>query len=172
MKHKPGKLHVIPDVLLRFSKNTSPPTITENVFDVDHTCPIVEYEPLPVYHIILIKMADELKTRLKQVYQNNKQWKRIFDLVHPQNGENNPPIPERLRFQYPNGFIYYTNEYDGRKRFCIPKTSKKKIEFAYDKQNHGNFHKIYDKITVFIYVRKFSRYFQQYIAYCPECQLK
>ena len=103
-KHKPGKLRIIPKVLSRFSKNTLPFVITDSVFDVYHDFPIVENEFSPVYHITLVEMADDFKTRFKQVYQNNKQWKRIFYFVHLQNGENNSPIPEKLRFQYRDGF--------------------------------------------------------------------
>ena len=126
VKHKPGKLHVIPNALYRLAKNTFPFSTTENVLDVYRGFFIVEDEPLPAYHITLVKMADDFKTRFKQIYQDNKQWKRIFGLVHPRNEKNNPPIPEGLRFQYRDGFIYYTNEHDGRKRLCIPKTLKKK----------------------------------------------
>ena len=168
---------MIPDVLSRLSKRTPPatPPAPENIFDgAYYTEPIVEDEPIPTFHITLVEMADDFKTRLKQVYQNNKQWKRIFDFVRPpgENGEDHLPTPEGLRFQYRDGLIYYTNEFDGRKRLCIPKAlRKKKFEFAHDRQNHGGFHKTYDKITAFIYIRKLSRHFQQYIAYCLDCQL-
>ena len=94
--------------------------------------------------------------------------------MHPlrKNGKNHSPIPKGLRFQYRNGFIYYTNEFDGRKRLCIPKTLREKIfELAHDRQSHGGFHKIYDRIVVSIYMRKFNRHLQQYIAHCPDCQL-
>ena len=119
-------------------------------------------------------MADDFKTRLKQTYQNNKQWKRIFDFVHPpgEDGENHFPIPKGLRFHYRNGFIYYTSEFDGRKRFCIPKALRKKIfELAHDRQSHGGFHKIYDRIVVSMYMRKFNCHLRQYIAHCSDCQL-
>ena len=127
VKHKPGKLHVIPDALFRLPKNTPlvTPVVTDGIFDVYHIFPIVKNELFPVYHIIFVEMANDSKTRFKQVYKDNKQWKRIFEFVNPQNGENNPPVPERLRFQYRNGFIYYTNEHDDRKRFCIQKALKK-----------------------------------------------
>ena len=107
VKHKPGKLHVIPDVLFRLPKNTPlvTPVVTDGIFDVYHIFPIVENEFFPIYHIIFVEMANGLKTRFKQIYQYNKQWKRILEFVNPQNGENIPPVPERLRFQYRDGFI-------------------------------------------------------------------
>ena len=49
--------------------STAIPPFSENIFDnVYHIEPIVENEPIPIFNIILIKMADEFKTRLKQIY--------------------------------------------------------------------------------------------------------
>ena len=67
VKHKPGKLHVIPDALFRLPKNTPlvTPVVTDGIFDVYHIFPIVENEPFPVYHIIFVEMANYLKTQFK-----------------------------------------------------------------------------------------------------------
>ena len=63
VKHKPGKLHMIPDVLFRLSKKTFLATfsVTEDIFDVYHIFPIVENEFFPVYYIIFVKMANDFK---------------------------------------------------------------------------------------------------------------
>ena len=37
---------------------------------------------------------------------------------------------------------------------------RKKIEFVHDRQSHGGLHTLYDKITVFIFIRKLNRHFQ------------
>ena len=69
VRHKPGKLHVIPDVLFRLFKDA--PLITFPAFDgifdnVYHVDLIVEYEPPPIFHIISVEMANDFKTRLKK----------------------------------------------------------------------------------------------------------
>ena len=85
---------------------------------------------------------------LKKRTEKNEQWKRILYFVNPQNEiiitNENPPAPKSLRFRYKNGFIYYINEFNGKKRLCIPK-SLKKFKFIHDEQNHGCSNKIYKK---------------------------
>ena len=71
-----------------------------NIFDFYHTFPIVEDELLPIYHIIFVKMADEFKTRLKQIYQNNKQWKRFHNLVNLHSKTTALSIPKRFHLLY------------------------------------------------------------------------
>ena len=67
IKHKPGKLHVILDVLFLLFKKISQAKFaaTENIFDTYHVQLIVENELFPIYHIILVKMADYFKQRFK-----------------------------------------------------------------------------------------------------------
>ena len=96
------------------------------VYNVYYVDPIVEYEPPLIFHIIFVEMADDFKTRLKKTYLENKQWKRILNFVNPQTEtaitDENPPAPENFRFSYKNGFIYYINEFNKKKRLCVPKT--------------------------------------------------
>ena len=132
--------------------------IFDNVYHVD---PIVEYELPPIFHIIFVEMANDFKTCFKRIYRENKQWKRILNFVNPQNEiiitDEKPPTLKNLRFRYKNGFVYYINEFNGKKRLYIPKTLKK---IVHEEQNYGGFNKIYDKITISIYMRKFNRHFQ------------
>ena len=37
--------------------------------------------------------------------------------------------------------------------------------------SHINFYKIYDRIVVFFFIRKFTKKFQTYIIHCSQCQL-
>lgn len=114
-------------LLFRLSKKTSTFPVSENIFEnVYHIEPIVENEPLPIFYFIFVKMANGSKTRLKQIYQNNKQWKGILNSVNPQNEtaitDENSPTPKTLRFRYKYEFVYYINEFNRKKRLCIPKT--------------------------------------------------
>ena len=119
-------------------------------------------------------MAEEFKQRLKDAYQEDSQWKRILDMVKPpQQLHRNAPIqkasegnsdedatnrPQRHRFAYRNGLIYYIDEVDGRERLCIPSQFEKGIfELAHARQHHGGFHRTYDRITASLFIHHLTR---------------
>ena len=91
---------MIPDVLFRLFKTA--PLITFPAFDgifdnFYHVDPIVEYELSPIFYIIFVEMANDFKTRLKKLYRENKQWKRILNFVNFKNEtaitDKNQPAP-------------------------------------------------------------------------------
>ena len=69
VKYKPGKFHVIPDVLFRLFKNTplimfsTPENIFDNVYYVGF---IVENEFEPIFNNIFVMMANDFKMRSQQ----------------------------------------------------------------------------------------------------------
>ena len=66
-----------------------------------------------------------------------------------------------LRFRYRDDLIYYVNDLnDERKRSCIFKSFIDKIfAFSYNRLNHVDYHKIYDKIVTFFFIRKLLKEF-------------
>ena len=76
-----------------------------------------------------------------------------------------------LQFKYRNSLIYFTAKND-KKRLCIPTSLKKKVfQLTHDQIYHGDFHKIYDKITLLIYIHQLAKRLRIYIAHCSNCQL-
>ena len=87
-------------------------------------------------------------------------------------GDQNEERRIGLRFKLKDGLIYYINFDDGRERLCIPNSLEKEVfELAYDRQQHGGFHRTYDRIIGFIYMRHLSKHLRSYIEHCPECEL-
>ena len=77
-----------------------------------------------------------------------------------------------IRFKLRNELIYYTNFNDDRKRLCIFNALKREIfELTYDRQHYEEFHKLYDRIVNFIYMRHLSKHLRAYINHYPKCDL-
>ena len=74
-----------------------------------------------------------------------------------------------MKFRYDNGLIYYTDLTSDK--LCIFKNIHHDIfRMAHDDNSHRNFHKIYETIISFIFLRKLTNEFKIYIKHCPSCQ--
>ena len=93
--------------------------------------------------------------------------------VPPSNIADAPEIQKvGLRFKLREGLIYYTNFDDERERLYIPNALKKEVfELAHDRQHHGGYHRIYDRISNSIYLRHLFKHLRTYIEHCPKCEL-
>ena len=129
-----------------------------------------------IYHVILIKMSDEFKKKLKKTYKNNKRWIKIIKLLIKDSFENNLKNwinLEDLRFKYQDNLVYYLSDNelnDDRKRLCIFKKFVENIfVLTHDRLNYCDYHKTYDRIMISFYIRKFFRKLQIYITHCSKC---
>lgn len=74
-----------------------------------------------------------------------------------------------LYFKLRNDLIYYINFDDDRKRLYIFNIFKKEIfELTHDRQNYKEFHKIYNRIVDFIYLKYFFKNLRAYIKHCSK----
>ena len=64
-----------------------------------------------------------------------------------------------LEFRYRNDLIYYINKLNNeRERFCILKSLFNKIfALTYNRLSHVDYHKIYNKIVTFFFIRKLTK---------------
>lgn len=108
-------------------------------------------DSLDTYHTTLVKMSNDFKIWLKETYQRNKRWTRVLNVI----SKIENLTFERLRFVLRNDLIYYVDDLNDRERLCILKALRKKIfHLAHDEQSHSEFHRIYDQLIVFVYIRK------------------
>lgn len=96
VRHKPGKQHIVPDALSRLQSSagtiarTSDPSQSEGILDM-------------AYHVTLVEMSEDFKTRLKDAYRKNKRWARMLELLKPppaseeQSSPEQPPAQRRRR---------------------------------------------------------------------------
>ena len=77
-----------------------------------------------------------------------------------------------MRFAYWNGLIYYVDDVDEWECLCILVCFEKKIfELIYNHQHHDEFHRIYDCITVLLFLCHLICQLKTYITHCLKCQL-
>lgn len=82
IRHKPGKSNIVPDALSRLQGVEQVPRDQPGVLDVLYGHPIQALDsgsalpalPEVAYHITLVEMSDDFKTRLRAAYQDNKYW--------------------------------------------------------------------------------------------------
>ena len=85
--------------------------------------------------------------------------------------QKNIIIVKKINFTLINDLLYYIDDVNLRKRFCIFKFMKKKIfDFAHE-NNYQKFQRIYDRVTTNYYMRHFIRKLRKYILHCLDCQL-
>ena len=100
MRYRPGRLHLVPDALLRLAPRLVPETNhqTDTLEDVAH-----------VFYTLIVEMSDNFKDRLKAAYSADALWKRVLHVVTGVRQDHKDPLrPMRsLRFLYKDGLIYY-----------------------------------------------------------------
>ena len=117
-----------------------------------------------IYHVILIKMSNEFKRKFKKTSKKNKRWIKIIKLLIKDSVESNLKNWinfENLRFKYRDDLVYYLNDNelnDDRERLCIFKKLVENIfVLIHDRLNHCDYHKMYNRIMISFYIRKFFR---------------
>ena len=118
-------------------------------------------------NIFFIKMNEEFFSNLKQIYKNNDQWFRFKIKLKIRTNFMN--ISDEIEFILKENHVYFVFE-NITSRFCIL-WFMKKIIFAttHDENHHCNFHRVYVRISEFLYIRHLIKKFKKYIKHCKKC---
>lgn len=202
IRHKAGKSNVVPDALSRLPGSEQMPKDQEGVLDVLYGhAPTEELDKVPslpdlvedAYHITLVEMSDDFKTRLRYAYEHDDAWKRIITMlrkptatippVADSDAQNLPEASETtvdrtaefekpgVRFKQRDELLYYTGG-DGHERLCIPESLESEVfKMAHDMSNHGGFHRTYDRLVNSVFIRHLAKRLRAYITHCPDCQV-
>ena len=87
--------------------------------------------------------------------------------------KNNEQFSRSIKFRLREKLIYYVFEdNDNKNRLCISTSLKQKIfRMTHDLNNYDDFHKIYDKLVNFVYVKHLVKRLRVYIKHCSQCQI-
>ena len=187
---KLGRFHVISNVLsrLKFAAFNDDSSAFENLnelntmfFETIRQKKISSWnvksrrvnETLKIYFekkMFLIKMNEDFFKTLKNVYETNDQWKKIKNKIKRR--VNRFDIFDGIEFILKNRHIYYVSE-GVTLRLCISWSLEKRIYIMiHDDHHHCGFHKIYAKISRFLYIRHLAKRLRRYIKYCKTCMKK
>ena len=176
IRHKAGKQNVVPDALSRLQAVDEAPEEKQAVLESLYGRPIELPEQIvfaipestPVYHMTLVEMSDDFKTRLIKAYAEDSQWTKVLDLLKQPEAE----LPSGFRFRKHEDLVYITSEHPGKQRLCIPESLQKEVfQLAHDGNFHSGFHTTYARISPSVYIRGLSKHLQTYLKHCPDCQL-
>ena len=112
-------------------------------------------------------MNEEFFSNLKQIYKNDDQWFRFKIKLKIRTNFMN--IFDEIEFILKNSHIYFVFE-NTTSRLCIS-WSMKKIIFTttYDENHHCDFHRVYVRISEFLYIKHLIKRFKRYIKHYKKC---
>ena len=120
-----------------------------------------------VYFIIIVHMAEELKTKIINNYANY--YFKIIDFIIANNELDF--YATNFFYVFKKGFLYYKN-FEKKLRFCIPDSMIKKIfEQTHDQSGHLGFAATHKRIIKSFYIFKLSEKLCDYIRNYSQCQL-
>ena len=161
IRHKPGKLHIVPDALSRLATTNSDPTMgNEGELDV------LTVDVL--FTTSLVEMSDDFRQRLSEQYQRDPLYVKIMKLFK----ESTEDGAAKLPFVAENGLIFRIGEADEPRRLYIPAALAKDIfDTAHDQNGHSGFARCYERVAVSYYLRNLSGLLRDYLKHCPKCQV-
>ena len=158
LRHKPGKMHIVPDALSRLSTSNSEDKLgAEGELDVLFTTALVE-------------MSNEFRTKILKGYETDPAWQKLAKTLDTEDDT-------RLLFRRKDGLIYWLEGYASSdhalvpRRLCIPSTAVKDILSTAHNDNHGGFARCYERIASAYYIKNLSRHLRKYLKHCPACQI-
>ena len=158
--YKPGKTNTIPDVLFRFSSKKYQFSNTQNSLTV---------LSIQFYSVNLIYLFPKFKTRLKQKYEDEPQWKRVIRTIRKKDELEKNTVT--LPFQLIDGILYFKND-DRNFRLCVPSNKETKVfRLTHDEMGYPEYTKIHERLTNGLYFRKMAAKFHKFIRHCPKCQI-
>ena len=112
-------------------------------------------------------MNEKFFSNLKQIYRNDDQWFRLKIKLKIRTDFVN--TFDEMKFILKKNHIYFVFD-DVTSRLCIP-WFMKKIIFAttHDENHHCDFHRVYVRISEFLYIRHLVKKLKKYIKHCKKC---
>ena len=156
IRHKPGKQHIVPDVLSRLASTNSDtkPEPAEGELDALFTVSLVQMDPV-------------LKQKILDGYKSDLNWKNISSILNKNDGTRLPFFRGSDELIYrSDGFTTGDHAFQPA-RLCIPWPVVRDILQISHDQSHPGFTKCYELISSSYYIRGLTRYLRAYLQHCP-----
>lgn len=171
VRHKPGKDHIVPDVLSRLA------TATESDLADDHseldalygrtTQAMHPKDQLYAYTASMVSMEEGFRKRLLAGYDSDPHWKRIATMIDANS--------EGAELSFVRGtdpdLIFHKNKFTGVERLCIPQSMIKEVLAIAHGDGHPGFERCFDTVSKSWYIHGLTKQLRDYIRHCPDCLL-
>lgn len=146
IRHKPGHLNVIPDVLSRLPSSNIPSVGLDPDFN--------ELDALYIYNTTLIEMDKSFAERITAGYDEDPVWRRTAKILVAnealgknaatlsfERGQQHSSLPPSLAKK----LIFHKDKFTGLRRLCIPQSCLTEIfELLHGKGDHPGFTRSFD----------------------------
>lgn len=168
VRHKAGRLHVVPDALSRPQARRERGKL-EASGQEDGVLETLAADALLTATII--EMDEAYKQRLRDGYEQDPRWERIKNQLEVTKlfKDNATNLP----FHIEDDLIYYDGSQAG-KRLCIPDHGsliKDIFELAHDEAGRPGYARSHERITQTLFIQRLSQRLHEYLRYCPSCRL-
>ena len=164
IRHRPGKLNIIPDALSRLAS-----TSTKTNDDEDG-----ELDVLYAYIATFAEFSPEFKESIISGYKQDPAWKHVVSRLRSNEKleDNKTKLPFQLAKIGEDQFlIYHVDRLTGLQRLCIPKSMFGEIFSLCHDDTHPGYERCFDKISSSFFVRRLSKNLREFLRHCPKCQL-
>ncbi|KAI1000757.1 hypothetical protein K3495_g7440 [Podosphaera aphanis] len=159
VRHKPGKLNVVPDALSRLDTGKD-----DSEDDKSRT-------PEMVYLIQIVNISSEFVENLKQAYRKDSKCLKLIEILDNEieNGSNAAVLP----FEYRNGILYakLDNVHNVRRPVVPKELVKTLLEKAHDDLGHVGYTRVHQRVSQNFFVFNLSKELHMFIDHCHECAI-
>ncbi|KAI1004625.1 hypothetical protein K3495_g3588 [Podosphaera aphanis] len=168
VKHKPGKLNVVPDALSRLHTITeiSHTTHCPNSLQVPQKLEILFIQTQLAYPKSTVHLGNNFITDIKSSYLEDEKCKKLLEILNAndEHGVNSASLPLELK----NGILYALPDVNHQnKRIVIPKSIIQSLfELAHDQLGHLGFSRIHERITKKFFIFNSTKLLKSYLWHC------
>lgn len=168
IRHKAGRLHLVPDALSRLQARRNRTTLEATTEDEG----ILDTLTVKGYPIATVEIDDDFKTRVQEGYEKDPRWKRIKDML-----EDNDAMEDnaaRMPFEIEHDLLYYQDPFGTGARLCVPDHGsliKEVFQLAHDEAGHPGYARTHERRIQTLYIHRLPQRLHEYLRYCPRCRL-
>lgn len=147
VRHKPGKVNVVPDALSRLetSEDTSGKSVNNSKIQIENAKQN-EIQTL-AFPTSIVQLSTNFLNRLKGAYQRDIRCKKIIKVI--QKNDEQEANGSDLPFQITEGILYAkADDIHAEARPVIPREMAKEVfEMAYDQLGHLDFTRTHERLS-------------------------
>ncbi len=170
IRYKSGNKNLISDALSRLLRERSFENASsieiEEILETLHTA-VKDLDCTYVFAVFLIEMSANFRQRLLETMNTDKRWKNIILNIK---ADSMKALSREVYFDIKDDLLYHIDQ-NMKSRLMISKALEREIFELTHQSHHVDFHRTYQHVTEFLYVRKLSIRLRRFIKHCSDCLL-